>query len=393
MATGNLPLQVNTDRPAHFPVKYGDNLWVREMGKDLERIVVRPIKVRCRISDPDDPSDPSAVTAPIYGPIEIPDLNGRVILGAYAPAFTMDPSGAFDPSSPDPSAIDAGVVRVIAAPYGPTSIRFALFALDTPGDWPGATAGSLVTPRVMAAAEKFGLTQDYQALMDGIPAQTSYIRGTIVNHIETVSTGDPSDPSAVNTYKLQLANGCRIEVDVPVGDDQPAVEMPWPLDQESSRYSYQVLDTHEYHQGAYPRRNAFAIPNLGDDPQHDSRSPEHVDPFLVVDVRTENTQDPVDGNAQVQVVTLNNGQDVRVPVGVTIVPGQEFDPSGMDPSAGDPSGFTQDAIDPTDWWEFTMFLILAADDEGDGTVAGYAADIWPLMPADLTGADLTPIVS
>ena len=389
------PLVRNTDRPAILPVKYGDNLWLRAMSEaDVERFSVRKIRLRCRIADPDDPSDPSAQTLPVYGPIDIPGLEGRKIVGCYAPAFSIDPSGALDPSVPDPSAGDIGVVRVIAAPYSERALRFGLFALDAPGLWPGATTGGLVTPSPKAAAGKYGGENDYP--IGDTPATASYIRQTVV-HIQQEtdpSAVDYSDPSSIIEYQLMLSTGSRIRVEVPATDPQPALKQPWPLDLDDTRVNYQVLDTHQAHQDVYPKRNAYVVPNITDDPLHSYRQVDHINRYWVTAVRTEFTQNPVDPSvAQVQRVTLSNGTTVSVPVGVLIVPGMEFDPSGMDPSEGDPSGLSPEAINPAEWWEFDMYLMLEQDDTADGTVGGgYAGDVWPIMPADLGGAGALSVI-
>ncbi len=397
MPSGTDPQRLNADRMHMLPAKYGDNLWLRELTTDLEGVTVAKIRIRAKIADPDDPSDPSAVTSPIYGPIEIPGLGGRSILGAYGPAFSIDPSGSLDPSDPsaslDPSAGDIGVVRIHAAPYGPNALRFGLFSLDAPGDWPGATAGALVTPEIEAAATRLGGVRDGVYTREGPPAGASYLKST-VTHILTTTTGDPSDPSSSHVYTLMYSDGTRLQdISVNVLADQPAVNSPWPLDRESSRYAYQVLDTQRAHERAYPRRNAYVVPTLGDDPLHAARGFDQINRRWVTAIRTEQTQDPVAGNVTVQRITLNDGATVTAPTGTTYAVGQDYDPSGMDPSAVDPSGYSPVAVNPTLWWEFDIFLLLVANSENDGTVGGYASDIWPIWPNDLTGAILTPVAS
>lgn len=410
--SGITPLRRNEDRAVVLPVKYGDNLWLREMSDgDIEAMSVRKIKMRCRVTDPDDPSDPSAPqTTPIYGPLEIPGLEGRKIVGAFAHPFTVDPSGSFDPSNPDPSAGDIGVVRPMFAIRGPRCISFGLFSLDDPGQWPGGPTGSLVTPSIKAAAGKHGLVNDWPN--GPLPATSSYLRETVVDIQQETdpSAVDFSDPSSIIEYQLMLSNGSRIRVEVPATEDQPELEQPWPLDRDDSRFNYQVLDSHQYQEEAFPRRNAFVVPNVSDDPLHGDRNADNINRSWVTAVRDEFTQNPVEPSAQVvQRVSLSDGRTVTVPTGVLIVPGMEFDPSGMDPSEGDPSGLSPEALDPTDWWEFEVFLVLVEDDsdgdqgvyspdpsaneaylgtqqilsQGDWIGAGYHADNWPLWPDDL----------
>jgi len=374
------PLPLDHDGAIHrdFPLKYSDDLYIREFLPFLGKLQVSLLRMRVRVSPP----DPSAATIPLFEDIKIPNLTGRAIVGAYAHPFSVD---VIDPSNPDPDPSDSRIVRPIFAIRSRDTVSMYLLYVDSPGDWPGTVPGSLEDRNVIPTSTRWGGAYDFIADKDAAaPVGASYLRPYIVVYVDTVETGDPSDPSAVNTYTLTFANGASALVDVNVLADQPAVGSPWPLDVESTRFNHQVLDTHVDQAVAYPRRNAYIVENLSDDPQHNERAiRQGASPYTVVDVLE--TQDTDNPSVTIQRVSLANGATVTLPVGVTQVVGKEYDPSGVDPSAGDPSGLSQEALNPSDWWEFAVLLVTSADVIEDDSLAGFAPDPWLILPFDLNG--------
>lgn len=357
------------------PYKYDDTLYLREIVENIGIAKVAKIRLRALI-DPDDCGVP-----PLYGPFRVPGLQNHAILGAFAIPFV---AANVNPSSPDPSAGDSRVIRSMFFVREPDVLEMALFDNNT-GSWPGDVSGTLVDPKMDLPASIYGGVGDFQANAGraGAPVTSTLSKGTRVAALRLDEEGDPSDPSGVNTYTLFLNSGSAILVEVSVLDPQPEVGLSWPLDQEGNRYPYTVLDVHENQQRVYPRRNAYVIPTLSDDPAHATPVTEHKQ-LTVVAVQTKQNF-PLDPSETVQEVTLSDGQNIVVPITQTVTAGMVWPADPSNPSQEfDPSGFEQAALDPTKYWEFDVFLVLVQRTQTDTTLGGYAADVWP-VPAFLEG--------
>lgn len=355
------PLVLNDASRSTPPVKYTERFWVRGVSDVVPGLYrLMKMRIRCRLDD--DGGDP------VYGPFELPGLEGYKLAGVYAHPFVLSDSSA------DPTSSDGPVVRPVFALRGPRSFSVYLYTVGSPGSWPGVLSNSGVEfYNINAAANRLGGPGDFN--IGVVPGTASYLRPARVVHIKTESLGDPSDPSGVNVYQLVLSSGVRVRVEVNVLADQPVLGSPWPLDQEEGVYGFQVGVVHNMQQRKYPKRNAYVVGTLSDLPSHNLRGVQAGRPLVVVSKRL--VSNLPENSDLVQEVVLSDGQSIRVSTAVTVVVGREFDPSGVDPSAVDPSAQQQQAYNPAEWWEFDAFLILAPDSEQDGTLGGgYAVDPW-----------------
>lgn len=290
---------------------------------------------------------------PLYS-FDIPGLEGRAIVSAYAHPFVAD---FVDPDSPDPTASDSRVVRPVIAIRGPRSLEMALIDNAT-GGWPGAMSGSL-------DQAPFGEAHHYQeeeAWRDnGAPQQLFPTR--ITNVYERGPSA--SNPSGMTEYTLTLASGASIRVDAP-NSDPPLIGEPYPADQEQNRF--QTVGSYgKASQETYPRRNAYAVPIKEDEedvasgPYQQESNPDTVTAVRVV------VDYPNNPSTEIQKVTLASGATVRVPIGTNVVVGLPL----SDPSAVLDS---PDPIDPNEWWEFDVILVHAPQAAGSGELIGAGSE-------------------